>query len=222
MEKLKSLDRITISQQKEWIEILSGFETQNKYVVSDDAGNMIYYAAEEDSYSLFRFFLNNLRPFTLLVLTESNHDVMRIIRPFRFFFHRVDVVDAQGTSIGFIQKRFSLLRRKYSVFDSSGKELYQLFGPMLKPWTFIIKNKDIEYGKITKKWGGFFNEVFTDADDFGVIFPKAWDIRLKALFIGAVFLIDFIHFENQGTESGMGSDIDDDESDEMDMEVESE
>lgn len=198
MEKLKSLDSLIISQKKEWGEILSGFETKNKYVVSDEVGNRIYYAAEEAGSLLLRLFLKALRPFTLVVLTESNQDVLRAIRPFRFFFHRANIVDAHGISLGVLQKRFSLLRRKYSVFDSSGKEIYQLFGPILKPWTFIIKNNDVEYGKITKKWSGLLKEGFTDADNFGVIFPKDWDIRLKALFLGAVFLIDFVHFENKG------------------------
>ncbi len=41
-------------------------------------------------------------------------------------------------------------------------------------------------------------EGFTDADNFGVMFPADWDIKLKALFLGAVFLIDFVHFENKG------------------------
>jgi hypothetical protein len=27
---------------------------------------------------------------------------------------------------------------------------------------------------------------------------KEWDVKLKALFLGAVFLIDFVHFENKG------------------------
>ena len=41
-------------------------------------------------------------------------------------------------------------------------------------------------------------EGFTDADNFGVMFPAEWDVELKALFLGAVFLIDFVHFENKG------------------------
>ena len=44
----------------------------------------------------------------------------------------------------------------------------------------------------------FGAEGFTDADNFGVMFPAEWDVRLKALFLGAVFLIDFVHFENKG------------------------
>jgi uncharacterized protein YxjI len=198
MEKLKSLNSLTVSQKKEWGEILSGFETKNKYVVSDEAGNRMYYAAEEDGSLLLRLFLKALRPFSLVVLTESNQVLLRVKRPFRFYFHQADIVDSKDKSLGVLKKRFSLLRREYSVLDSTGKEIFQLLGPILKPWTFIIKNNDVEYGKITKKWSGLLKEGFTDADNFGVEFPKEWDIRLKALFLGAVFLIDFVHFENKG------------------------
>ena len=37
-----------------------------------------------------------------------------------------------------------------------------------------------------------------DTDRFGVVFPAEWNVKLKALFIGAVFLIDFVHFESKG------------------------
>ena len=158
----------------------------------------MYYAAEEGGSILLRWFLKALRPFTLVVLTDSNQVLLRVKRPFRFFFHEADIVDYQDKSLGVLRKRFSLLRRKYSVLDSTGKEIFQLFGPILKPWTFIIKNNDVEYGKITKKWSGLLKEGFTDADNFGVVFPKEWDVKLKALFLGAVFLIDFVHFENKG------------------------
>ena len=197
MEKLKSLNSLIVSQKKEWGEILSGFETKNKYVVSDETGKAMYYAAEEGGSILLRWFLKALRPFTLVVLTDSNQVLLRVKRPFRFFFHEADIVDYQDKSLGVLRKRFSLLRRKYSVLDSTGKEIFQLFGPILKPWTFIIKNNDVEYGKITKKWSGLLKEGFTDADNFGVVFPKEWDVKLKALFLGAVFLIDFVHFENK-------------------------
>ena len=198
MEKLSSIGKLIVSQQKEWTEIITDFETRNKYVVLDSSGNRLYFAAEEAGSILLRWFLKGLRPFTLVVLTEHNEVVLRVIRPFRFYFHCAEIVDSQGELIGFIQKRFSLLRRKYSVTNSSGEEVCQLFGPLLHPWTFNIVNDGVEYGKITKKWSGLMKEGFTDADNFGVEFPNEWDIRLKALFLGAVFLIDFVHFENKG------------------------
>ena len=194
---MSSVRGLVVKQQKEWGEILTGFETKNKYIISDVSGHQLYLAAEEAGSVLLRWFLKALRPFTMVVLTESGQEILRITRPFRFYFHRVDVVDSQGQTIGVIEKRFSVLRRIYSVLDSSGKEVFQLYGPILHPWTFEIRNDGIEVGKITKKWSGLLKEGFTDADSFGVMFPAEWDIRLKALFLGAVFLIDFVHFENK-------------------------
>ena len=198
MERLSSISGLVVSQQKEWGEILTGFETKNRYAISDVSGSRLYLAAEEAGSTLLRWFLKALRPFTIAVLTENGQVILRVIRPFRFYFHRADVVDSQGQTIGVIERRFSVLRRIYSVLDSSGKEVFQLFGPILHPWTFQIRNDGIEYGKVTKKWSGLLKEGFTDADNFGVMFPAEWDVKLKALFLGAVFLIDFVHFENKG------------------------
>jgi len=198
VERLSSISGLVVSQQKEWGEILTGFETKNRYAISDVSGSRLYLAAEEAGSTLLRWFLKALRPFTIAVLTENGQVILRVIRPFRFYFHRADVVDSQGQTIGVIERRFSVLRRIYSVLDSSGEEVFRLFGPILHPWTFQIKNDGIEYGKITKKWSGLLKEGFTDADNFGVMFPAEWDVKLKALFLGAVFLIDFVHFENKG------------------------
>ncbi len=198
MERLSSISSLVISQQKEWGEILSSFETKNRYAVSDVSGSRLYLAAEEAGSTLLRWFLKALRPFTIAVLSENGQVVLRVIRPFRFYFHRAEVVDAKGQSLGVIEKRFSVLRRIYSVLDSSGKEVFQLLGPILHPWTFEIRKDAVEYGKITKKWSGLLKEGFTDADNFGVMFPAEWEVKLKALFLGAVFLIDFVHFENKG------------------------
>ena len=198
MEKLSSIDGLVVSQKKEWGEILTGFETKNKYAVLDASGNDLYIAAELGGSLLLRWFLKALRPFEINVWTYENRLVLRVVRPFRFYFHELSVYDAHGQLLGTIQKRFSILRRIYSVLDGSGQEMYQLFGPILHPWTFEIKQGDGQYGKITKKWSGLLKEGFTDADNFGVSFPASWDKKIKALFLGAVFLIDFVHFENTG------------------------
>ena len=74
-------------------------------------------------------------------------------------------------------------------------EIFQLYGPILHPWTFIIRIGDREVGKITKKWSGLLKEAFTKADNFGITFPTGVDLIRKSLLLGAVFLIDFVHFE---------------------------
>ena len=200
MDRLSSINSLIVQQKKEWGEILTGFETKNRYVVMDPSGRELYYAAEEGGSALLRVFLKALRPFELHIVSPDGQTIIRAKRPFRFFFHRIDVFDRAGQIIGSIEKRFSLIRRIYSVMDRNGKEGYQLFGPILHPWTFEIKQDDRFLGKITKKWSGLLKEGFTDADNFGVSFPADWSVRLKALFLGAVFLIDFVHFEDKGND----------------------
>lgn len=197
MENLQSVSSLMVAQCKEWGEILTDFETKNKYVVRNESGVEVYWAAEEGGSILLRWFLKALRPFTMVVLNADKNVLIRVKRPFRFYFHEATVVDASGESIGRLSKRFSIIRKKYSVFDSADNEVYQLFGPLLRPWTFIIKRDGEEFGKITKKWSGLLKESFTDADNFGVEFPSTWDVKLKALFLGAVFLLDFVHFEDK-------------------------
>jgi len=64
-----------------------------------------------------------------------------------------------------------------------------------------------EVGKISKQWSGFLREGFTDADTFGINFPVDLDVRMKAVLLGATFLIDFNFFEkthnSEGDQVGM-------------------
>ncbi len=197
VQRLAPTSSLHVSQQKEWGEILTGFETINKYAVSDESGNMLYMAGEIPGSLLLRWFLKALRPFTINVVSQDGQSALQVRRPFRIFFHKAEVYDGLGNLLGTIGRRFSLLRRIYSVYDPSGQEICQLFGPILHPWTFQIKHEGVEHGKITKEWSGILKEGFTDADNFGVTYPVEWEDKTKAIFLGAVFLIDFVHFENK-------------------------
>ena len=198
MNNLDTINSFVIQQKKEWGEILTGFETLNKYVVLNAEGQEIFVAAEESRSLLARWFLKALRPFTIHVLSRDGAELLRLDRPFRFFFHELNIYSPDGAHLGKIQKQFSILRRNYKVFDPSDQELFTLFGPILHPWTFNILKQEQEIGKITKKWSGLLKEGFTDADTFGVAFPGDLPLEQKCILLGAVFLIDFVHFENKG------------------------
>lgn len=197
MEALSQTDGLVIQQQKEWGEILTGFETKNKYAVTSASGQQIYYAAEVGGNFLVRMFLKAWRPFEIAIVKPDNQMALRLKSPFRFYFREIAVYDASGQPLGHIRRNFSILRRKYSVCDNQGQEICKLFGPILHPWTFEIREGEEVFGKITKKWSGLLKEGFTDADNFGVTFPVDWPDKIKALCLGAVFLIDFVHFENK-------------------------
>jgi len=53
----------------------------------------------------------------------------------------------------------------------------------------MSKDGSTQVGKISKKWSGLIREAFTDADNFGIQFPMDLDVRMKAVMLGACFLI---------------------------------
>lgn len=53
----------------------------------------------------------------------------------------------------------------------------------------MSKDKTTVVGRISKQWSGLLREAFTDADYFGITFPMDLDVRMKAVMIGACFLI---------------------------------
>lgn len=185
---------IQVKQQKEMLEAISGFETQNKYLITDIKGNIIAEAKESSSW-IARHFLKHARPFTMAV-TDGYKDIMMIERPFTFYLHCFNVNDANNCKIGTVERTFSLLRKNYVVRDASGKEIVTIDSPFWSPWTFKLLQNEVEVGEIKKKWSGFFKEGLTDADNFTVTFPAAWDGNNYKLILSAVLLIDFVHFEN--------------------------
>ncbi len=198
MKRLESVSGLAVGQKKEWGEILTGFEGRNRYVVSDERGNELFYAVEEPGSVLARLFLKAYRPFAINVVDTGGETLLRIERPFRFYFHTAEILDGSGKLVGTLQRNFAVLRRLYSVSSPNGQPLFELFGPLFHPWTFQIHENGRERGTIQKKWSGLLKESFTDADNFGVTFPSDWPVELKTLALGAVFLIDFVHFEDKG------------------------
>ena len=196
MEILNSVSEVHIRQKKEWGEIFSGFHMRNRYEIKDASGQEICFAEEIGGNFLTRAFLQSLRPFTLTVLDQSRQPVLTVKRPFRWYFHEIAVYDGQGVLLGIVKRRFAWLRRIYHAFDGNGQQIFELFGPILHPWTFNIMINGQEAGKITKRWSGLMKEAFTLADNFGAVFSPSMDTLQKAVVLGAVFLIDFVHFEH--------------------------
>lgn len=57
------------------------------------------------------------------------------------------------------------------------------------PLQIITMDEVSKIGKISKQWTGLLREAFTDSDNFGIQFPMDLDVRMKAVMIGACFLI---------------------------------
>ena len=120
MDRLAGLDTLVIQQRKSWGEMLTGWEVKNSYAILDGTGEEVYVAAETGGSMFFRLLLKALRPFTIHILEAEGRAVLRLNRPFRLYFHTLEVRGTDGRRLGRVDRRFSLLRRRYTVSDDTG------------------------------------------------------------------------------------------------------
>lgn len=207
-----STRRILIRQVKEWGEILTSIECRNRYELYDETDARIGYAAEDGGgfgRVMGRMFLGACRKATVRVLDPDGVELFRAEKPFRWYFHRMDVFQ-DGQKIGAIQRKFSVLHRKFVIENAAGEPVMDVYSPLFRIWTFKLMFAEQEIGRITKKWGGALREIFTDADTFGIEYQSAEHLEeLRPILVAATFLVDFTCFENNNNSGGFFSSIGD-------------
>lgn len=190
--------RVMIHQMHEWGEILLGFESKNRFELCDEDGKRLGLAAEEAK-GVGAWFLRNLfgrcRKASIHIYDCDGNRLGRGEKPFRWFFHRMEVFDGDKM-IGAIQRKWSLLHRKFVVENAAGEEVMEIYSPLFRIWTFKLMFRDQEVGRISKKWGGLLKEMFTDADIFGFECDPSVPVEVRNVLMVATFLIDFTCFEN--------------------------
>lgn len=214
LEYLLEVDQLLVKQQVEMLEAFTGFETNNKYKILNSMGQQVYFAAEDTS-CCARLCFKQQRPFTLRILDNQADEVLTLHRPIRcsscWFpccLQEVEVMDKTGQTIGWVKQAWSVCKPKYYIQTAQGDTVLTIDGQCctcscMGDVVFTVKAKEVEVGQITKQWTGLTKEVFTDADNFGVTFPKDLDVKVKATLLGAVFLIDFMYFESDSKDDNV-------------------
>lgn len=218
LEYLTTLDQMLVKQQIEILEALTGWETANKYKVLNSVGQQIYFAAEESGMCM-RQCCGPQRGFTIHITDNLGQEIIRVRRDFKCcagccwcascdaIAHEIVVEAPVGQVVGYVRQEQSCWEPHYSIRDGNHEPILRMKGPCCIisgpccTWDqeFLITSEDgtQDVGKISKQWSGLMREYFTDADNFGVSFPKDLDVKVKATLLGAVFLIDFMFFENE-------------------------
>uniref|UniRef100_A0A914WPY4 Phospholipid scramblase n=1 Tax=Plectus sambesii TaxID=2011161 RepID=A0A914WPY4_9BILA len=198
----------------ELLEAFTGWETNNKYVVKNSMGQQIFYAFEETDMCM-RMCFNNNREFTLHIVDNMNQEVMRIYRPLKFcggccWFagmcefcsHELYVEAPPGTVVGSVKQTGDICTLNYEISDADGNVQLLINGPCIAceccadiEFPVLTKDGAARIGCVTKQWSGFAQEMYTNADNFGITFPLDLDVKTKATLLGATFLIDFMAFE---------------------------
>jgi uncharacterized protein YxjI len=188
---------VSVSQSKEWLEIFTGFEQRNRFSLEIGGRKGALLAAEEGS-GWERFFLGSMRPYTLVILQPDGKPVLNLHAPFRFIHREIFVTTPEGKPLGRVRKRFTFPHTRYDVFGEHDQHLFEIARGFLKVWTFTIRCDGRDVAVITKRWSGLGKEMFTDADHFQLQFEDVKDPGERRILLGALFLIDFTHFEKGG------------------------
>lgn len=207
LEYLTQIDQLLVQQQIELLEVLTGFETNNKYLITNSLGQQVYFAAEQTD-CLMRMCCGGGRSFEISILDNMGREVMHLSRPLRCGLcwcpqsctHEVEVCAPPGVPIGYIIQKTSCWLPEFDVCNVRREKVLHVSGPCCPcgcvdiPF-HVLANDGSEIGAITKQFRGFLAEAFTDADRFGITFPMNLDVNVKATLMGALFLIDFMFFE---------------------------
>ncbi|XP_036377524.1 phospholipid scramblase 1 isoform X1 [Megalops cyprinoides] len=209
LEYLTQVDQLLIKQKVELIEALVGFESNNKYEVRNSMGQNVFYAVEEND-CLTRQCCGPLRSFTIRVVDNFGQEVITVTRPLKCMsccfpccLQELEVQAPPGNTVGYVIQQWHPCLPKFIVENENREPVLKLQGPLcgwncLPDVDFEILTMDEvnKIGKISKQWTGLLREAFTDTDNFGIQFPMDLDVRMKAVMIGACFLIDFMFFES--------------------------
>lgn len=192
---------VTIRQEVERLEALTGWETANRYTVRGPDGNIIVLAEEQGTgarHALSRNF-NPFRTIELECLTLDGIVALRMVKPWTFWLRRAEVFAWNGELMGRLQERFVWFGRKLEVCTPGGEVLAELRGPWWRPWTFHVFAGEHQVGEVRKQWRGMLTEAFTDADTFELqLSPTLTSGVTRQLLLAATLLVDLLWFENRG------------------------
>jgi hypothetical protein len=111
---------------------------------------------------------------------------------------------APNSLIGNVEVEYYLCKPQILIKDGAGNVTYTVVGACCGGCFSVampILKDGVEVGSICKKWSGLGKELFTDADNFTIEFPPFASGTERAALLGALFLIDYLYFENSGKES---------------------
>jgi uncharacterized protein YxjI len=214
---LQHANSFHVKQKVELLEAIIGFEQGNQYTVKDQAGNKIFYVGEESNIC-GRQFCNSRRAFTLNVKDSAGSNVLVMDRGLNCTCFcglccpdKLTVSTPSGQLLGTVEEEFAILNPLFAIKNAAGSTVLKVQGPILAfsclggSVVFQIQNlQGVTVGTISKEWGGIVSELFTDADSFHMSFPQDLDPAVKAVCMGALFLIDYEYYESGATNQHQG------------------
>ncbi|XP_055304796.1 phospholipid scramblase 1-like [Sitodiplosis mosellana] len=207
LEYLTLIDQLLVKQKVRLLEVATGYQQNNKFVIKNAMGQNVYFAVEDNDCCTRNCF-GSVRPYDMKVMDVYQNEVIHFYRPlacssccFPCCLQSIEVTSS-GQVIGRVEQEWTLCYPHYSIKNHSGETVLRIEGPLCKfscgnDVDFNILSLDgTQVGKISKQWSGLARELFTDTDYFGISFPMDLDVRMKAVMLGACMLINSMFYEH--------------------------
>uniref|UniRef100_A0A2K6FRD0 Phospholipid scramblase n=1 Tax=Propithecus coquereli TaxID=379532 RepID=A0A2K6FRD0_PROCO len=169
LEYLSQLDLILIHQKIELAEVLLGFESNNMYEIKNRFGQRIYIAAEDTNFCN-RNCCGPSRSFTLNVSDNMGREVITLERPLRCSscccpccLQELEIQVPPGVPVGYVTQIWHPYLPKFTIQNEKREDLLKITGPCV----VCTCTADIDFKQ----------------------FPRDLDIKMKAVMLGACFLI---------------------------------
>ena len=122
-------------------------------------------------------------------------DPSRLLFSIQRSITKVDICDANGIVLGWLESKFFSFGGAFYVYDSLGNEVAFVQGNLVG-WTFKFLDRDQnEIGTITKKWAGVGKEMFTSADNYMIALNDEPSPVKAILMLAAGLAVDIIYKE---------------------------
>ena len=201
---------IRVRQQMEALQVLVGWDQANKYEVSGLDGRPIFWAMEEPR-GVLGALSRNLNPFYRNVtecVTGNGTVALKVVFPWALFLRRAEVHAWDERLLGSVRQRFHLIRTRLDVLGPGGQLLLEIRGPMFRfffwrDWVFDVFQQGRLVARVKRQWPGWFQEAFSNADNFSVEFePELRDGRIRQLLLAETLALDLTRFERRGERTG--------------------
>ncbi|XP_064615196.1 phospholipid scramblase 2-like [Liolophura sinensis] len=210
LQYLAGLDEIVVHQIFEALEVVVGWERNNRYNICNNQEQQVFFA-KEDTDCCTRQFLGVIRPFEMMITDNQGQQLIKLDRPCRCqgsccwccYLQEMDIQSPPGVVVGKIEEIWTCVTPKYVIKDGTGQVIFNILGDCCycKCCTDVVfkifegETQNNQIGEIIKHWGGC-REIFGGVNDFRLKMPQNLDIMKKIILLGSLFLVDFMYFEH--------------------------
>lgn len=206
---LTGANSLCIKQKLDLVEIVFGWETNNKYSIKN--GNNKLFRVCEKSNGCSRLCFGPRRGFNMTLEDTNGRCVLSLERNVNCSWFcgaclkdSIRVISGDGQILGSVVEDFNLFYPRFKLKDKDSNTILRLKGPF---WTCACSCRPVKFdfvdaegkvvGTITKEWSNCVQEWWTDFDQFTLEFPNI-DPTMKALCLGALYLLEYRYYEITG------------------------